>query len=201
AEPGHVAHPHAAVRRHAHRRRHHRGRAHLHPGARAGTNRRAPAPDALTRGNRAHVDASQGSFPVRSRDRAWRARRLAPQARPARTGPQPRHFRRARGGGRHPVMFVVLVGSVLPTALFVQALLARGEAPAWFIFAVSLWLWFTVLFANFAEAMAEGRGKAQAESLKRARRDLTAKKLAESPHRGFDPASARYVSTTSALLR
>src|SRR5262249_37553391 len=73
---------------------------------------------------------------------------------------------------RNPVMFVVSVGSVPPTALFVQALLARGEAPAWFIFAVSLWLWFTVLFANFAEAMAEGRGKAQAESLKRARRDL-----------------------------
>src|SRR4029077_20888650 len=102
---------------------------------------------------------------------------------------------------RNPVMFVVLVGSVLTTGLFVQALLGKGEAPAWFIFAVSLWLWFTVSFANFAEAMAEGRGKAQAESLKKARRDLTAKKLAESPHRGFDPASARYVSTTSALLR
>ena len=102
---------------------------------------------------------------------------------------------------RNPVMFVVLVGSVLTTALFVQALLARGEAPAWFIFAVSLWLWFTVLFANFAEAMAEGRGKAQAESLKRARRDLTAKKLAAPPGRGFDPSSAKYVDTTSALLR
>ena len=102
---------------------------------------------------------------------------------------------------RNPVMFVVLVGSVLTTALFVQALLSRGEAPAWFIFAVSLWLWFTVLFANFAEAMAEGRGKAQAESLKRARRDLTAKKLAEPPGRGFDPTSAKYVDTTSAFLR
>src|SRR5262252_1194122 len=80
---------------------------------------------------------------------------------------------------RNPVMFVVLVGSILTTALFVQALLGKGEAPAWFIFAVSLWLWFTVLFANFAEAMAEGRGKAQAESLKKARRDITAKKLIE----------------------
>ena len=65
---------------------------------------------------------------------------------------------------RNPVMFVVLVGSVLTTGLFVQALIGKGEAPAWFIFAVSLWLWFTVLFANFAEAMAEGRGKAQAEA-------------------------------------
>src|SRR5262249_1396602 len=102
---------------------------------------------------------------------------------------------------RNPVMFVVLVGRVLTTALSVQALLARGEAPAWFIFWVSLWLWFTVLFANFAEAMAEGRGKAQAESLRRARRDITAKKLAEVPGRAFDPATARVQSTTSAFLR
>jgi K+-transporting ATPase ATPase B chain len=102
---------------------------------------------------------------------------------------------------RNPVMFVVLIGSVLTTVLFVQALLGRGEAPAWFIFAVSLWLWFTVLFANFAEAMAEGRGKAQAESLKRARRDITAKKLHEAPGRNFDPASARFTDTTSAFLR
>jgi K+-transporting ATPase ATPase B chain len=102
---------------------------------------------------------------------------------------------------RNPVMFVVLVASLVTTALFVQALLGRGEAPAWFIFAVSLWLWFTVLFANFAEAMAEGRGKAQAESLKRARRDITAKKLAEVPGGGFDPGSARCADTTSAFLR
>ena len=68
---------------------------------------------------------------------------------------------------RNPVMFVVLVGSVLTTGLFIQALVGHGEAPASFIFAVSLWLWFTVLFANFAEAMAEGRGKAQADALRR----------------------------------
>ena len=84
-------------------------------------------------------------------------------------------------GPRHqagnPVMFVVFVGSVLTTGLFVQALLGTGEASAGFILGISLWLWFTVLFANFAEAMAEGRGKAQAESLRNARRDLNAKKL------------------------
>ncbi|MBV9468227.1 MAG: potassium-transporting ATPase subunit KdpB, partial [Abitibacteriaceae bacterium] len=80
---------------------------------------------------------------------------------------------------RNPVMFVVWVGSLLTTALFFQALLGRGEAPRGFILAVSLWLWFTVLFANFAEAMAEGRGKAQAETLKKARRDVQAKKLAQ----------------------
>ncbi len=80
---------------------------------------------------------------------------------------------------KNPVMFVVEVGSVLTTALFFQALLGKGEAPALFILAVSLWLWFTVVFANFAEAMAEGRGKAQADSLRKARKDIQAKRLAE----------------------
>ncbi len=80
---------------------------------------------------------------------------------------------------RNPVMFVVLIGSVFTTCLFIQALLGHGEAPTGFILGISLWLWFTVLFANFAEAMAEGRGKAQAESLRKARRDILAKKLAE----------------------
>src|SRR5438105_714885 len=79
---------------------------------------------------------------------------------------------------RNPVMFVVYVGSILTTLLWLQAVVGKGEAPAWFIFWVSVWLWFTVLFANFAEAMAEGRGKAQAASLRRARRDLQAKRLA-----------------------
>jgi high-affinity K+ transport system ATPase subunit B len=65
---------------------------------------------------------------------------------------------------RNPVMFVVEVVSVLTTVLLVQALLGRGEAPAAFILVIAFWLWFTVIFANFAEAMAEGRGKAQAES-------------------------------------
>src|SRR4249919_3096713 len=78
---------------------------------------------------------------------------------------------------RNPVMFVVYVGSILTTLLFIQALVGKGEAPAWFIFWVSVWLWFTVIFANFAEAMAEGRGKAQAASLRKARRDLQAKRL------------------------
>src|SRR6516225_2709703 len=81
---------------------------------------------------------------------------------------------------RNPVMFVVYVGSILTTLLWLQALLhgGHGEASAGFIFGVSLWLWFTVLFANFAEAMAEGRGKAQAASLRKARRELQAKRLA-----------------------
>src|SRR5499425_2812581 len=82
---------------------------------------------------------------------------------------------------RNPVMFVVYVGSILTTLLWVQALAhgGRGEASAGFIFGVTLWLWFTVLFANFAEAMAEGRGKAQAASLRKARRELQAKRLSK----------------------
>jgi K+-transporting ATPase ATPase B chain len=84
---------------------------------------------------------------------------------------------------RNPVMFVVLAGSMLTTILFVAALLGKGEAPGTpigspgFVLSISLWLWFTVLFANFAEAMAEGRGKAQADSLRKARHDVQAKTL------------------------
>src|SRR5262245_46357103 len=78
---------------------------------------------------------------------------------------------------RNPVMFVVYVGSILTSLLWLQALAGKGEAPSAFIFWVSVWLWFTVLFANLAEAMAEGRGKAQAASLRKARRDIEAKRL------------------------
>ena len=80
---------------------------------------------------------------------------------------------------RNPVMFVVYAGSILTTVLWFQALAGAGEAPAGVILAVTLWLWFTVLFANFAEAIAEGRSKAQAYALRSAKRDTTAKKLAE----------------------
>ncbi len=82
----------------------------------------------------------------------------------------------------NPVMLVVEAGSTLTTGLWVAALAGHGEAPAWFIGSVALWLWFTVLFANFSEALAEGRGKAQAEGLRRARRDTMAKRLAEPRH-------------------
>src|SRR5512143_2694393 len=67
---------------------------------------------------------------------------------------------------KNPVMFVVYIGSILTTALWVQALAGRGEAPPGFIFSITFWLWFTVLFANFAEAIAEGRSKAQADTLR-----------------------------------
>jgi K+-transporting ATPase ATPase B chain len=86
---------------------------------------------------------------------------------------------------RNPVMFVVYVGSILTTLLFFQAVFGKGEAPAGFILQISLWLWFTVLFANFAEAMAEGRGKAQADTLRRSRKELSAKRL-DKPKYGSD---------------
>jgi K+-transporting ATPase ATPase B chain len=80
---------------------------------------------------------------------------------------------------RNPVMFVVEIGSVLTTALWLRDVLSPspGAAPAWFTLAVSVWLWFTVLFANFAEAVAEGRGKAQADSLRQMRQDTMARKV------------------------
>ncbi len=96
---------------------------------------------------------------------------------------------------RNPVMFVVYIGSILTTILWLQALTGKGEAPAGFILAVSLWLWVTLLFANFAEAIAEGRSKAQAASLKSARRDTTARKLAK-PER-----AAAQTPTPSSALR
>jgi K+-transporting ATPase ATPase B chain len=79
---------------------------------------------------------------------------------------------------RNPVMFVVYIGSILTTALWIQALAGAGEAPAWFILNVAVWLWFTVLFANFAEALAEGRSKAQAAALRGLKQTVFAKKLA-----------------------
>lgn len=80
---------------------------------------------------------------------------------------------------RNPVMFVVYVGSIITTLLCLQALGGQGEAPAGFILAITLWLWFTVLFANFAEAMAEGRSKAQAASLRGLKKETWAKKMEE----------------------
>src|ERR1700738_3469956 len=85
---------------------------------------------------------------------------------------------------RNPVMFVVEVGSVITTIVFVAGLF--NGAPAFsgpnnelFVGQITLWLWFTVLFANFAEAIAEGRGKAQAASLRRMRTDTIARRLVD----------------------
>ncbi|MBH3131431.1 potassium-transporting ATPase subunit KdpB [Serratia nevei] len=79
---------------------------------------------------------------------------------------------------RNPVMFVVYIGSILTTAIWLAILAGQTNGAAAFTGSVSLWLWFTVLFANFAEALAEGRSKAQAESLKGTKKTSWAKKLA-----------------------
>ena len=90
---------------------------------------------------------------------------------------------------RNPVMFVVFIGSIITTGLWIQALGGGGEAAPGFILAVALWLWFTVLFANFAEALAEGRSKAQAASLRGMKKKTVAKRLKEPRHgAGWIPA-------------
>ena len=96
---------------------------------------------------------------------------------------------------RNPVMFVVEVGSILTTLLFVRSLFVPGTESPWFILHISIWLWATVLFANFAESVAEGRGKAQAEALRASRRDVQAKRLAQ-PER-----DSKTVTVPSSQLR
>ena len=104
---------------------------------------------------------------------------------------------------KNPVMFVVEAGSALTTLLWLQALSGHGEAPAGFIGAISAWLWFTVLFANFAEALAEGRGKAQAESLRKMRQDTVAKQLNRGYTivRGREPVPAHFTEVSSSVLQ
>ncbi|HKC49806.1 MAG TPA: hypothetical protein VKF60_03365, partial [Myxococcota bacterium] len=94
---------------------------------------------------------------------------------------------------KNPVMFVVEVGSVLTTAVLLRDLFgAASGVPIWFTANVTILLWFTVVFANFAEAVAEGRGKAQADSLRRMRRDTTARRIAN---------GGREEEVSAALLR
>jgi potassium-transporting ATPase ATP-binding subunit len=94
---------------------------------------------------------------------------------------------------KNPVMFVVEIGSVITTIEFVRLLFTQPSGnltrtvltyETLFVLAVSVWLWFTVVFANFAEAMAEGRGKAQADTLRRARTTTMAKRLTSADHNG-----------------
>ena len=78
---------------------------------------------------------------------------------------------------KNPVMLVVYIGAILTTALYLLAFAGTKDESAGYTLAIALILWFTVLFANFAEAIAEGRGRAQANSLRSARKDVKAKKL------------------------
>ena len=91
---------------------------------------------------------------------------------------------------KNPVMFIVYVGAMITTVLCFYKV--PGDDKTWFVAAVSVWLWFTCLFANFAESMAEGRGKAQAASLRAAKRDIQAKRLKNAD----DKNDYMYVSST-----
>ena len=99
-------------------------------------------------------------------------------------------------------MFVVEVGSAITTVLFIQVLLGSSEESALTVGLISLWLWFTVIFANYSEALAEGRGKAQADALRSMRTTIEALKLKEgfTLTRGSRPSSADYFSTASSEL-
>src|SRR6266852_5195278 len=90
---------------------------------------------------------------------------------------------------RNPVMFVVEIGSAITTLVLIQQIVT-GTGNVGFTLQISLWLWFTVLFANFAEAMAEARGKAQADSLRKTKTDALAKRLTSAGKVEPVPASA-----------
>jgi K+-transporting ATPase ATPase B chain len=100
---------------------------------------------------------------------------------------------------RNPVMFVVEVTATLTTFIFLRDLI-HGQHHLAFAFQINLWLWFTVLFANFAEAVAEGRGKAQAESLRRTRSDTVAKVLADQKAKLFTNKPAQLLEKGDLVL-
>jgi potassium-transporting ATPase ATP-binding subunit len=101
---------------------------------------------------------------------------------------------------RNPVMFVVLIGSAYTTVVFLRDVI-QGR-PEWgFTLQLALWLWFTVIFANFAEAMAEGRGKAQADTLRKSRTQTTAKRLPVAATANGRVDRARYEETNAQDLR
>ena len=151
---GHVPDRHAPLHRPARRRDPRRRRPHLHPDARARADPGAPA-------------AVTTKKPASLFDPAIvRQRRCSPRSGKL----DPRHV------ARNPVMFLVEVGSVVVTVLFVKDVADASTQENLFAGLIAAWLWFTVLFANFAEAMAEGRGKAQAAALRRTRSETLARR-------------------------
>ncbi len=105
---------------------------------------------------------------------------------------------------RNPVIFIVEVGSVITTAIFFRDLFGSGDhEPLWFTGTVALWLWLTVLFANFAEAIAEGRGKAQANALRATRTTTVAYRRSETggSRRSLRPSSGAATSSSSRPAR
>ncbi len=103
----------------------------------------------------------------------------------------------------NPVMFVVEIGSVITTLLFLQLLMGQGDGSALTVGLISIWLWFTVIFANYSEALAEGRGKAQADALRSMRTTIEAKKLRDgyTITKGVRPGDSDHHLTSSTELR
>ncbi len=102
---------------------------------------------------------------------------------------------------KNPVMFAVYLGSILTTLLWIKALISPGGESPGFVFSVGVWLWFTVLFANFAEAIAEGHGKAHAASLRSSHREVSARRLVWRGHWQQAIHGNDYEDVTSAALR
>src|SRR6201992_4032411 len=100
---------------------------------------------------------------------------------------------------KNPVMFVVEIVAALTTVIFIRDLVTGGEHLG-FTFQIILWLWFTVLFANFAEAVAEGRGKAQADSLRRTRTEIRAKRIETAQSTAFDLVDATALKAGDLVL-
>ncbi|MBP2659763.1 MAG: Potassium-transporting ATPase chain, partial [Firmicutes bacterium] len=92
---------------------------------------------------------------------------------------------------RNPVMFIVLIGSLLTTGFVLRDLFQGSAGNTSFALQITVWLWFTVLFANFAEAIAEGRGKAQAQALRQTRTQTQAKKIIHDKPQVVEAASLR----------
>ncbi len=180
-ERGHARHPQAPVRRHAGRRDHHPGRPDLLPGAGAGAVRRRTALMSLTRHPGADgTDRQPGT--AREREDLQQPRRVGGGL----LDPKmlwkslPDAFKKLdpRVQLHNPVMFVVEVGAVLTT----YSAIIHDSVFDW---TITAWLWLTVLFANLAEAVAEGRGKAQAETLRRTKQETVARRLV-----GWQPGQA-----------
>jgi potassium-transporting ATPase ATP-binding subunit len=101
---------------------------------------------------------------------------------------------------RNPVMFAVYLGSILTTLFWLNSYISPTGESSGFVFGVSVWLWFTVLFANFAEAIAEGHGKAQAASLRSSRTTVSAKKLTDVAQRTTVDVSATDLKIGDAVI-
>ena len=98
---------------------------------------------------------------------------VRPALRQSLTKLDPRHL------VKNPVMLIVEIGAVITSIILVGNLSGDGDDKTWFVAGIVLWLWFTVLFANFAEAMAEGRGKAQADTLRKTRTETMARVMVD----------------------